>query len=72
MSRGSGIKYYLALISSGISVLGWIGVLALGLYAVYVSLTDGPLLWVTTGILVSLAVGVAFARIEKRLYRIDE
>ena len=65
-------RYYAALAASTLSVLGWLGAIGGVAFAGYAAATGGavqrPL--VLTGI--ALAVGVVFARVEKRLYRIEE
>lgn len=71
MSQDTAARYYLALVASGFSVLGWFGVVAFGLYAAYRLVTGDPVYEPAIAILISFAVGVAFALIEKRLYRPD-
>lgn len=65
-------RYYAALAASALSVLGWLAALGGVGYAAYAAATGGTArraLFLTAG---ALVVGIVFARVEKRLYRIEE
>lgn len=66
MSGSDATQYRLAVLTSGISMVAWLGVPALGLYTLYLVVTGGsatlPALY-TVG---SLVTGIVFARLERR------
>jgi SNF family Na+-dependent transporter len=62
-------RYYAAVAASGLSVFGWIAALVTGGAALYYSVVGGPVVQYSTYLLVALAGGIAFALLEKRLYR---
>lgn len=64
-------RYYAAVAMSGLSMLGWIAALVSGSAALYYSFAGGPVVRYSTYLLVALAAGVAFALLEKRLYRAE-
>jgi len=71
MTEDAGGRYYAAVLASGLSVLGWVGATLGAGYTVYAFLfepTVGPFPLLTA---VSLLAGIVFARVEKRLYRVD-
>lgn len=71
MSLDSPPEYYLAIVASGISVSGWLGVGGFGLYAAYLLATGGSVYWPALGVFGSFGLGVAFALIEKGLYQTE-
>lgn len=71
MSKGSSARYYFAIVASAISVVGWLGFVAFGLYAVYTITDGGSAYWPSVGILVSFVVGAVFGKLEKELYRVE-
>lgn len=64
-------RYYAALVASSLSVLGWVAAVGGAGFVAYAAATGGgldrPLLLTA----VALAVGIAFARVEKYLYRVE-
>lgn len=65
-------RYYTAIAASGLSVFGWLAALVTGSAALYFSFAGGPVVRYSTYLLVALAGGIAFALLEKRLYRRDQ
>ncbi|MFB6295280.1 MAG: hypothetical protein ABEH66_00340 [Halobacteriales archaeon] len=72
MADDAGIRYYAAVLASGASVLGWIGALVGTGYSAYLFLFDPPawMALLVTG--AALLAGIVFAKLEKRLYQVDE
>lgn len=64
-------KYYAAIVASGVSTVAWLGTVAAAVATGYHVLTDGPALWYAQWTVVALVVAIAFAVVEKQLYRIE-
>jgi len=65
-------RYYAALVASSLSVLGWLAAVGGVAFAGYAAATGGALRRPLALTAVAVVVGIVFARIEKRLYRLDD
>lgn len=62
--------YYGALIASAISSIAWIlGFVGVG-YTIFVTLTTGFPTTIAIGTVAAFSIGIVFALLEKRLYRL--
>lgn len=64
-------EYYAAVVASLVSSIGWLGTLVGIVYTLYLAGTGGDVWNAATWTLVAIGVGITFALLEKRLYRID-
>lgn len=71
MSDESTTQYYLAIVASGLSVLGWLSAVLLVVYTVYLLVLGDPAHQPALGVLISVGAGIWFARMEKSLYRVE-
>ncbi len=70
-SAGKDRRYHAAVVASGISTLGWLTSFIAAIYLTYLVVIGNPSGLVAIVVIVTLAAGIGFALLEKRLYRLD-